>query len=333
MDKLPGVSIIVPAYKRAVQTKKTLDLLLRDQNSAVIFTPQVIVVDASPDDSIKKMLSSYTSPYLSYVKSEKNGIAAAKNTGAGHATFELLIFCDSDMEVESDTIGKTLDYLRGHKTVAMAGGQVIWKGGDHDGHLDRPRKEDRQEVVENTVYAEALYSRYIATYKSLFEKVGGYDEVLFNMRGEGSDLSIRYWRSGLPLGYDENIRVHHVEGAEVAVTRHVEFPERGILRDLIQLGFKYGLKREESSNFAHTLKWLSDMFPNREAYIVIESMISLLPYFWENKEKLEKSKVSIPHVYDFTFLDVFTKRELLLDCVNCAGGKIEDARLRAFGST
>ena len=323
------VSIVIPCFKRVSQTKKTLELLLASDGLNDDFSLELIVADSSPDNSLCEMLQSFSYP-IKYVRPEKVGIAANKNQGAKLSKNELLIFCDSDMEVEPTTLVTAINCLKERSKTAMLTGQVVWKKEGVNGQLDRPRKEDRMEKVSQEEYLEAIYSRFLITYKSIFWQVGGYDEELFNMRGEGSDLSIRYWRSGFPLGYNPKIKVHHVHDAEIAVTRNIDFPERGIIRDLIQLGYKYGLKRAESINFAKTLVWLKDQFGDKDKYIIIENIVSLLPYFWENQEKIEKSGKNIPSVYDFKFLDVFTKKELFLDCLNQAEERLKPARDKAF---
>lgn len=331
MSKIPGISIIIPTFKREEQTSQTLSLLYKSAGWNSQFYPEVIIADSTPENSVKSKVDKFTNPTPIYIKPGKPGIAANKNIGAKTAKNEFLIFCDSDMEVEFDTLVNTLMYLKEHSKAAMVSGQVIWKGSVQNGKLDRPRKEDRMEKIEDTVYIEAIYSRFMATFKSLFEKVGGYDEEVFNMRGEGSDLSIRYWRMGLPLVYSENIKVHHVYDVPAAATRKIEHPERGIIRDLIQLGFKYGLSDEDSPNFTSTLAWLTEQFGEKDKYIIIESIVSLLPYFWENREKIEKSRGNLPNDYDFKFLDVFTKKELFTDCLKKAEERIKEVRERVFG--
>lgn len=325
-----GISIIIPTFKRVEQTDKTLTILYKSSGWNRDYLPEIVIADSTPDDSIKKILTEFMDPVPLYIRPQLTGIAANKNVGANLAKNELIIFCDSDMEVESDTLINTLMYLQSHKNVAMVGGQVIWKGGELDGQHDRPRREDRMKKIDETTYVEAIYSRYMATYKTLFWQVGGYDEDVFNMRGEGSDLSIRFWRSGLPLGFNEQIKVHHVDDASSSATRHIQHPERGIIRDLIQLGFKYGLSDEESPNFAKTLAWVTEQFGEKDKYIIIDSIVSLLPYFWENREKIEKSRENIPREYDFKFLDVFTKNDMFVDCVEKAEERIRKAREKLF---
>ena len=73
------------------------------------------------------------------------------------------------------------------------------------------------------------------------------------MRGEGSDLSIRYWRAGYPLAYDSSIIVHHVFDTEGGIIRGVPHPEWGIAKDLLLLAYKYDLS-SENKNFINAVK-------------------------------------------------------------------------------
>lgn len=324
-----SVSVVIPCFKRVKQTKKTIETLLKSKGQNRNFSLQLIIADATPDKSLKKMVDKISYP-LTYTRPQKPGIASNKNKGAKLARHELLIFCDSDMEVEKDAILNALNSLKSRPKTAMLTGQIIWKKGKKVSSRDRPRQEDRIIKIGNEQYLEAIYSRFLITYKSIFNKVGGYNEDLFNMRGEGSDLSIRYWRSGFPLGYDPKVKVYHIHDAPNAVTRNIDHPERGIIRDLIQLGFLYGLDQEKSTNFAKTLNWLKKDFGSLDKYIILESIVNLLPHFWENKAKLKKTKKNIPQNYDFKFLDIFTQKKLFKNCLQNTQKKLQRARITAF---
>lgn len=323
------VSLVIPCFKRISQTKKTIDLILQSVGLGKDFSLEIIIADCTPDNSLKDMLASFSFP-IKYVRPERAGIAANKNAGAKIAKHELLIFCDSDMEVEKETLRIAINSLSDRSCTAMLTGQIIWKKNGITGEVDRPRKEDRIETTEKEQYLEAIYSRFLITYKSIFWQVGGYDQDLFNMRGEGSDLSIRYWRAGFPLGFNPAIKIYHVHEAEEAITRNIEHPERGVIRDLIQLGYKYGLDRSQSGNFAKTLNWLVEQFGQSDKYVLIKSFVSLLPYFWDNQALLQTAKEMAGGQYDFKFLDVFTKKELFLDCLDKAKDKLSSARKAAF---
>ncbi len=315
------VSIIVPCYKRVNQTLKTLDLLLASHGKDTDFELEIIVADSSSDDNLKQSILKRYKDKARYIRPEKPGIAANKNAGARLATHEILIFCDSDMEVEPDTLQNTFIALKKHKTAGAIGGQVIWKGGSKDGTLDRPRKEDRILTNNDTTYIEALYSRYIATYKNVFWDVGGYDEEVFNMRGEGSDLSIRYWRAGYPLAYDDTIRVHHVHDTEGGIIRGVAHPEWGIAKDLLLLAYKYNID-DKNKNFMQTVAANFEAFKNDGYYRILEGIKNNYEFITYVKPIIDRQKKDIKINYNFKFLEIFSEHSIFLDCINDANTKL-----------
>lgn len=324
-----NISIIIPAYKRINQTLKTISLILKSQGINKEFTAEIIVADSSPDNELKNALQKTFGDKIIYTRPPKPGIAANKNQGARIAKSPILIFCDSDMEVELETLINTLNALKKHSTAAAIGGQVIWRGGSKDGQLDRPRKEDRQLKIEETIYVEAIYSRYIATYKRIFWKVGGYDEDVFNMRGEGSDLSVRYWRAGYPLVYDPSIVVHHVHEVEGGIIRGVAHPEWGIAKDLLILAYKYDIN-DQCKNFIKTVAANFENFGEEGYYRIIEGIVQHFDFITQVKPILDKKKKEMKSLYDFKFLEIFSKKEIFEECIKQAKNRLVKIRKEAF---
>ncbi len=319
-------SIIIPAYKRIDQTLKTISLLLSSEGFGKKFEAEIILADSSPDDKLKQYLANRFAQKIIYTRPEKPGIASNKNQGARIAKNPVIIFCDSDMEVEKDTLLNTINALKKHDTAGAVGGQVIWRTGPNEGKHDRPRPEDRIQVIDKTTYIEALYSRYLATYKEVFWDVGGYDEEVFNMRGEGSDLSIRYWRAGYPLGYDESIIVHHVHETEGGVIRGVSNPEWGIAKDLLMLGYKYGMFDDMYKNFAHTVSANFEKFGKDGYYRIIQGIGKHIDFITKAKPIIDIQKTKMETLYDFKFLEIFSQKALYENCVHKAQQRLENVR-------
>ncbi|MFH1855087.1 MAG: glycosyltransferase [bacterium] len=324
------ISIIMPTFKRVDQTIKTLDLIFSSDGLGEKFTLEVIVSDDTPGNELKDALQKKFGDKIIYSKPDKKGIASSKNNGAKIASSPVLVFCDSDMEVEKDTILNTITALEKHKTAGAIGGQVIWRTGAKDGQLDRPRKEDRTITVDKTAYTEAIYSRYIATYKEVFEKVGGYDDVVFNMRGEGSDLSVRYWRAGYPLVYDSSLVVHHIHETEEGIIRNVAHPEWGIAKDLLLLAYKYDISDDKYENFIDTVAANFEKLGQEGYYRIIEGIGKNLDFICEMKPILEQTRKQMKPAYDFKFLEIFSEKNLFEECIEKAGKKIQDARKDIF---
>jgi len=323
------ISIIIPSYNRVKQTLKTIELILNSYGFNQQFQAEVIVTDSSPNEELKTAIKNKFGEKIIYTQPKKPGIASNKNQGARIAKNPILIFCDSDMEVEKDTLLNTINALKKHPTAAAIGGQVIWRTGPNDGKHDRPRPEDRMIIIDKTTYVEVIYSRYITTYEEIFWEVGGYDEEVFNMRGEGSDLSIRYWRSGYPLVYDSSIIVHHVHETEGGIIRGIAHPEWSIAKDLLILAYKYEIN-DQNKNFVNNVAANFEKFGKEGYYRIIEGIKENYQFITQVKPLIDKEKQQMKTLYDFKFLEIFSQKELFLDCVNKAKNKLLKLRKKIF---
>ncbi len=324
------ISVIVPCFKRIGQTVKSFDLVFKSKGINTEFGLELIAADSTPTNELYLALKNEFGEKIIYTRPQKPGIAANKNQGAKIAKGEVLIFCDSDIEVEENTLISTISAFKKHEKAAAIGGQVIWRGGSKGGSRDRPREEDRMLNIEGTTFIEALYSRYFATYKKVFLDVGGYDEKVFNMRGEGSDLSIRFWRAGYPLVYEETIIVHHVHDVPDSAALRTGRPEFGIAKDLLLLGYKYDILDEKYKNFMNTVVANFKQFGDGGYFRIIEGIGNHLDFIAKIKAIIDREKKQMKPVYDFKFLEVFSQKELFEACINKASKKLENIRKSIF---
>jgi GT2 family glycosyltransferase len=320
------VSIVIPTFKRVDQTLKTIRLLFGSKNIETEFALEIIVADSTPGNELKLALQKEFDKKVIYTRPLVPGIASNKNQGAKLATGEILIICDSDMEVEEDTVSNTIRSLKEHKTAGAIGGQVVWRTEEKDGTLDRPRPEDRMKEINGTVYTEAIYSRYIATYKKVFWEVGGYDEKAFNMRGEGSDLSVRYWRAGYPLVFDDQVKVHHVHNAPDSVALRISHPEWGIAKDLLILAYKYDMLDGEYENFKKTIEANFEKFGKENCFRFLQGIGKNMDFITQVKPILDQQRREMKKLYDFKFLEIFSNKELFGKCVGEAEERLREAR-------
>lgn len=303
------VSIIVPCFKRVEQTVKALKLL----KASLVFSGlkgEILVSDNSPDTLLEKRIKQEFKKEIIYLRCLEKGIAANKNNGASVAQGNILIFCDTDIEVRKDTISQTILALKKTPSYAMVGGKVIWSSGE----IDRPKSEDRIHTLNGSSYIEVLYSRYIATYTEVFKAVGMYDTVLFNMRGEGADLSTAYWRQGYPLGYRDDIVVTHVVGTDSSAIRipHIEY---ALAKDFFLLACKYNMFDTEYPHFLKTVNAYFSQFGDAAS----SKMLRGIGVYREDIEKALRNFSSQKYkkpVYDFRFLEVFSDKALLKKCIH-----------------
>jgi len=332
--KLPGLSVVIPCYKRPGQVSRCLRLLLNSSGLGKQFKLEIILVDDSPNSKIERRVEKLASESpdsvsFKYKKPRKNaGIAKARNIGVGLASNKIIVATDSDIEVEPDTVLETLLTFEKNPAAAMVSGNIYWLGGLVDGKLDRPRRHDRRVKVGKTTYIEMLHGRYVAFLRNAFKKVGGYDSLLFPMQGEGPDLSIRFWRAGCPLVYNPEIRVHHLSGYAKREKIKSPYLYHGwnmhrtalMFRSILLYFYKYGCLEPRKSNWMKTIALESARnFGEKSGYMILSSLAGTFEWISKNYNKIEKSKRKIPKKYDFKPYDVFTDRLLLMRCIHASG--------------
>ena len=328
--KLQGASVVIPCYKRPAQVSRCIRLLLGSTGLGDRFGMQIILVDDSPDNKIKRRVESLSKegiPGVSFIyhKPRKNaGIAEARNIGVRLASNEIIIATDSDIEVEKESIHQTIKTFEKTRTAAMVVGNVYWLGGPADSKIDRPRRHDRRVRAGGVTYMEMMHGRYVAFRRSAFMKVGGYDPDLFPMQGEGPDLSIRFWRAGYPLVYNPGIKVHHISGYAKREKISSPYLYHGwnmhrtalMFRSIMLYFYKYGCLEPGKSNWMATIALESKRnFGDKAEYIIISSLATTLDWVSKNHKKLEKSGKKIPKKFDFKPYDVFTDRKLFKKCI------------------
>ncbi|MBI2029189.1 glycosyltransferase [Candidatus Gottesmanbacteria bacterium] len=319
-------SVVMPTFKRIEQTKKTLKLLLDSDGIGNQCNIEFIVSDCTPDDSLEKAILKDFGNKIKYTRPQYQGISNNKNNGAKFASNQILIFCDSDIEVNKDTLLKTINALKENPKAAAVTGKVIWRGGEKNGLVDRPSSDNSIVKVKQFSYIDVIYSRYISTYKDVFFNVGGYDEAAFNMHGEGSDLSIRYWRSGYPLTYEKNVIIHHVHEAPFSAAIRVNSPELRVAMDLVLLMYKYDMSSSENPNFSRVLYNIFKKYNKNASYKVLQGIVKNLPDIVRMISKIDSYKASTNTLYDFKFLEVFSNKKQFLDCIQSAEERLKAVR-------
>lgn len=118
-DKMPLVSIIVPAYNEEVNAVRTVNsLLMQDYpNLQVVF-----VDDGSKDSTFKTVDNAFkgTTNVKVYTK-ENGGKASALNVGIAKANSEFVVCIDADTQLKTDAVSKLMQKFTSEKIAAVAG--------------------------------------------------------------------------------------------------------------------------------------------------------------------------------------------------------------------
>jgi len=177
-------SLVVPCYN----DREALELLLRS------YTPpdddfEFIVVDDGSSDGTEDMVKNYPARY---VKMEKNsGPATARNRGVQEAKGDVIIFCDSDIELEKDALKLMKKYFEKKGVLSMLASGLLeppnkgffpmYKHYLEESWLDNNRVEE----------TEHFSARLGAIKKDLFLKAGGFEENITSASVEDFEFGHR----------------------------------------------------------------------------------------------------------------------------------------------
>jgi GT2 family glycosyltransferase len=199
------ISVIIPAYNNAAGLPECLDAITRSTGPE----DEVIVVDdASTDDTPAAAARSGVRVY----RAERNsGAGAARNLGARHATGDVLLFIDSDVLVEPDTIGRV-------RRVLSARPEVVAVFGSYD---DAPRAPNLVSQFRNLLHhfvhqngepeASTFWAGCGAVRRPAFETVGGFDIAGYTRAIEDIELGYRLRDAGYRILLDRDLRVKHLK--------------------------------------------------------------------------------------------------------------------------
>ena len=176
---------------------------------------EIIAVDDGSTDGTREYLESLTfEGSLKLIKQEKNlGIGAARNCGINAAKSEILLFIDSDMEVE-------IDWIENHTTPIEKGkwdgavGNVRHETNEKTKfiqYLDRPRRGAKGYHKGKQVNHSHFQYGNASIRKELLVAVGGFDEKIDLWGGEELELMVRVENQGkVDLRYNPDAKaIHH----------------------------------------------------------------------------------------------------------------------------
>lgn len=199
------ISIVIPSYNNPEQLGRLLGSIKPEIDSDPAI--EVIVVDdCSKDIGVEKVSKEYD--FVRYIRLDKNsGPAKARNTGASVAKNGVILFLDSDVVLNSDTIARIKDRFMDSSVQALCGTYDLEPSENFyfarvKALLTRswvPRC-DRETVFETAIGAIK---------KDLFDEMGGFDENIKTASSEEWEFGRRLIKNGHEIIFDRAITAKH----------------------------------------------------------------------------------------------------------------------------
>lgn len=197
------ISVVIPAYKNPSEVRRLVESLARQSRTDVRY--EVVVVDDGSQDPRFEDLTA-VEPWVRLLRLPVNaGAAAARNAGARAATFDILLFMDSDMQALTDLIAIVAEAFRDPGITAMVGAV------DH-----RPANPTSFTRFWGLVKAFSLpQGRYSSTFypmvgairKDVFLRIGGFEERIKGASIEDYEISMRLRAAGVRVHYNPRLLV------------------------------------------------------------------------------------------------------------------------------
>jgi len=202
------ISVVIPNWNGRKLLEKNLPAVLAIKPSEVI-----IIDDASPDDSNAFLEKNY--PQVKLIKHQKNrGFAAGCNSGVKAAKGEIVVLLNLDVVPGKEALEKILPNFNDEKVFAVSFNEpqwswarILWRNGTIE-HGPGP-KSTRTHISAWANGGSAAFR------KSIWEELGGFDEIYKPFYWEDIDLSYRAWKRGYKVLWEPKAVVQHQHEAVI----------------------------------------------------------------------------------------------------------------------
>ena len=254
-------TVLIPSRNRRALLMRTLNSLAHQDLAAEEFEV-VVVLDGTEDDS-EAWLDAANLPYrLRQVKQPQAGLAAARNTAAGLALNDVLVFLDDDCEAAPGLV-------RGHLAMHSAHGDVLVQGfypmapdylrGGVALVYDRWHRQAISEMEHTPSGSWAIWGGNFSVRRDTFFKVGGFDAERFrDYGGEDTDFGLRVAAAGVPMVVAREALALHLRESDYTSHRRQAFSAG---RSLVRLAEIHARQMESfnGGGLAGAVDWMSSV--------------------------------------------------------------------------
>jgi glycosyltransferase involved in cell wall biosynthesis len=282
-------SVVVPAYNAA----STLPALLRSLSIQSYQDFETVLVDDASRDETAGIAQSYPCKVLRMP--ENRGPARCRNEGARSALGEILVFTDSDCEVAPNWLERMNQHFRNGDVDAMMGRLVLRPStflGDSISALGFPAGGsigfEKIWKVDKEGLTDSLSSCNCAIRKSLFWKIGGFDESFPYAGGEDSLFAYHLKKAGCRIRFCPDVVAYH--GARDSLRSFLRWQfRRG------QSSYIFSTKVRERGNYMALRLWstaniLKSSFTDRKFPLILillglSLLVQMTGFFCQRKER------------------------------------------------
>lgn len=278
------VSIVIPNWNGRDRLLSNLPKVLKVKEVDEI----IVVDDASTDDSVNVIEEHL--PNIKLIKRRENGgFSSAVNTGVREAKSELIFLLNSDAVPEEDSLRFALTHFENSQVFSVGantGGSWVWAK-FKDGFFWHGQREQTNKTHE-TLWSSGGSGIFR---KSIWEELGGLDELFNPFYEEDTDLGYRAWKRGFINLWEPEFRVEHYKQKGVIETN---FSKKTISKVAQRNQLIFIWKNITGSSYLrqHVIALIKMLFTHPKYWPTFISAVRLFPQIYK-KRQIEKRQAKL----------------------------------------
>ena len=204
MNRIPAISIIIPTRNSA----PTLLACLKAIERSTVVAHEIIVVDDGSSDGSGEIAEAEG---VILVKLNGNRHANyCRNVGAEHASGDILLFLDSDVVLQPDTIRNALDSLSNGRCDVVVG---LYSDRHVHPNVASQYKNlwIRYSYLRSRENVDWIFGAIALIRKQAFHNAGGFDRTLFRNKGGDLELGKRITDVHPSIVLNPRVEVEHLK--------------------------------------------------------------------------------------------------------------------------
>jgi glycosyltransferase involved in cell wall biosynthesis len=205
LSALPSISIVIPVYNGGDSFRRCLESLKSSSQQP----DEVIVVSDGDTDGSWKIAESFGVQVIRLQSSR--GPACARNVGARVATSDVLFFIDADVTLGPDTLFRVRQQFQQHSDLAALIGSYDEEPGAKNFLSQYKNLFHHYTHQVSSEVASTFWGACGAVRRTVFNRVGGFDESYRKPCIEDIELGYRLKQFGYSIRLCKDIQVKHLK--------------------------------------------------------------------------------------------------------------------------
>jgi len=200
------ISVVVPTHN----SEKTIEKCIKSIIESNYTNFELIIVDDFSFDSTRKMIQKIDAKK---VFNQKNmGAASSRNIGASLARGDLIVFIDSDVEVNKDTFSDLIKLFISNKNLTSVSGVYCYN--KHQSIISEYQNMYEgyiQQTLSKLKNPPYINTSFFAIKKRIFDRIGGFNTQFKLANQEDIDFGKKLFSLGYKNIFSDKIRIKHLK--------------------------------------------------------------------------------------------------------------------------